>query len=80
MLKRLVVATAVAASTLVISGPITVQPANAATDANCTAVEQRAVPAPAAKPCYWKTKYGMWCKYCYKFGKYRFEHCKSRPR
>ncbi|MDP4503547.1 hypothetical protein [Nonomuraea turcica] len=76
MLKRLLVATAVAASTLVISGPITTQAASAA-GTLCTTVEQRAVPAPAAVKCRWKERYGKWCKFCYKYGGWRLSYCKS---
>lgn len=78
MLKRLLVAAAVAASTLVISSSITTQPADA-TDAPCLAAEQTTATGhtAAAKKCRWKEKYDMWCKFCYKYGKWRLSYCKD---
>ncbi|TMR06252.1 hypothetical protein ETD86_52910 [Nonomuraea turkmeniaca] len=80
MVKRLLVATVMAASTLVISGPITSQPANATestetTDSLCTGAQQSAAPGSAAVKCRYKTIYGDWCKQCYRNGKWRTEFC-----
>jgi invasion protein IalB len=84
MLKRLLAATAVAASALVISGPITAPPANAAdgTDARCTTVEQGAAPRSGTteevKPkCRFRERYGNWCKFCYKYGGWRLQYCED---
>jgi hypothetical protein len=74
MVKRLLVASVVAASTLVISSPVTSQAANA-TDTHCTAAQQSAAPGTAAVKCRWKTIHGDWCKQCYKHGKWRTSFC-----
>ncbi|MET8869409.1 hypothetical protein ABZW11_41315 [Nonomuraea sp. NPDC004580] len=74
MVKRLLIAMAVASSALVISSPVTAQAATG-TDAACTAAEQSAAPGNAAARCRWKTVYGDWCKQCYKHGKWRTEYC-----
>ncbi|GII97352.1 hypothetical protein [Sinosporangium siamense] len=79
MLKRILVTAALAVSTL------TVGAASAgAADSPCTAPAQTAsVPDNIAKhngkrKCYWKDKYGQWCKFCYKYGDYQLEYCKDR--
>ncbi|MFC4014985.1 hypothetical protein ACFOY2_47770 [Nonomuraea purpurea] len=78
MLKRLLVAGAMAASTLVISSPITSQPANATTDSPCTAIAQTAVTTSgAAAKCRWQQRKGKYCKYCYRQGQWRQESCKN---
>jgi hypothetical protein len=75
MLKRLLVAGAVVASTLVISGPITTQPAIAS---DCTSIGESPAPVgTAAKKCRWQQRYGNWCKFCYKYGKWRMQYCRD---
>ncbi|MEV4567928.1 hypothetical protein AB0K12_29520 [Nonomuraea sp. NPDC049419] len=76
MVKRLLVAMAVASSTLVISSPVSSQAATV-TDTNCTVAGQSAAPGNAAVKCRWKTVYGDWCKQCYRHGKWRTEFCKD---
>jgi hypothetical protein len=79
MLKRLLVAAAVAATTLVISGsPIITKPASAA-DALCPAAEPTAPPgstgSPPTTPCRWEQRYEMWCRFCYEYGQWRLNYC-----
>ncbi|GAA5086576.1 hypothetical protein HNP84_000878 [Thermocatellispora tengchongensis] len=78
MLRRLIVAAAVAASTLVVGGAMSAQPASAAPSTNCAVTGQAvALLDSAAKPCRWQEEEDYWCKYCYKKGKWRLKYCKD---
>ncbi|MFI7707345.1 hypothetical protein [Nonomuraea sp. NPDC049480] len=70
MFKRLLIAAALAASTLVVSGSIT-QPATAGTGAPCVTTAGPSVLSQSAR-CRWR--HG--CKYCKKHGEWRRVWCK----
>ncbi|SDI18605.1 hypothetical protein SAMN05421505_13738 [Sinosporangium album] len=78
MLKRLLVAAVVAASTLVVSGTISTQSANASGPLSISADRSAVSPGIAKASCRWVDRYGDWCKQCYKYGKWRLEYCKDK--
>jgi hypothetical protein len=78
MLKRTLLAAALTAPAFVVGGAA-VQPASAEVSAPCTTAEQRTPTTTDTSEvrCRWRDRYGNWCKYCYKFGKWRLQYCRD---
>ncbi|WP_113703562.1 hypothetical protein [Nonomuraea lactucae] len=77
MLKRLLITAAVAGSTLVVTGPITSQAANAApTYAPASQPVVTAQTTEANARCRWRKRHGRWCFYCWRHGEWERIFCR----
>jgi hypothetical protein len=77
MVKRMLAAAAVAVPAFLVGGVPGAPPAAAETSAPCTVTDRG--PAAASETtqvrCEWRKRYGDWCKYCYRYGKWRLQYC-----
>ncbi|MEU8103996.1 hypothetical protein AB0C18_09745 [Nonomuraea muscovyensis] len=78
MLKRLLITAAVAGSTLLVTGPITSQTANAASAYVPAGEQSLTVQTEVARKCKWRKRNGRWCYYCRYHGEWRREWCRHR--
>jgi len=77
MWKRTLAAAVVAVPTFMIGGAMGAPPAAAEASAPCTVGEQGAATAADTTQvrCEWRKRWGDWCKYCYRYGKWRLQYC-----
>lgn len=79
MVKRMLAAAAVAVPAFVVGGSLAAPPAAAAPSSPC-AVTDRGVTThenTAKAWCEWRKRWGDWCKFCYRHGKWRLQYCRD---
>jgi hypothetical protein len=77
MMKRVLAAAVVAAPVFVVGGTVGASPAVAAPSSPGATVDRGAaesVHEPTVR-CEWRRRYGDWCRYCYRYGKWRLDYC-----